>query len=403
MKKQILIVDDEQKVLEGLRQTLQGFRKEWDLHFAGSGEEALKIMDSNPMDILIADTGMPGMNGAQLLAESMRLHPSTIRIVLSGQADAGMISKSAGVAHQYMSKPCDAETFRSIVARAANLRATLADSSLKKIVSQMGTLPSLPANYFEISREVLSPEGSIHKVAQIISRDPGMTAKILQLVNSALFGVRRHISNAGDAAAYLGMERIQQLVMSVHAFSMFEEAGGDSFSIESFRTHSLATAAIARRIAEWEGCNKRLTDDTFTAGLLHDIGRLLIASRLPSGSAALIRQARTEGVALWKVELNKFNTTHAEIGAYLLGLWGLPDPVIEAIAYHHRPEDFAGDPISPLTFVHVADALERELNPDEGGIPSPEINVGYLSRRGLGEHLGAWRAQSKEVRKGGVS
>jgi putative nucleotidyltransferase with HDIG domain len=378
MNMQILFVDDEPNVLNGLQRMLRGFRGEWDMHFALSGAEALNIIEAKPIDVIISDMRMPGMNGAELLHEVMRRRPGTIRMILSGQADSNLIIKAMGVAHQIISKPCDSEMFKSSVCRAIELRTLLHDDNLKNLVSEMGVLPSVPALYVEMVHELQSPEASIQKVGQIVARDPAMTAKILQLANSAFFGRQRRVSNAYEAVTYLGLNTIRDLLLAVHAFRQFKPSKAGTFSIEELWEHSISTSAAARKIAEDEGADKEMTDDSFTAGLLHDIGKLMLACRLPKAYGEAMDLAKMNNLPLWLAERQVLSATHAEVGAYLLGLWGLSDAIVEATAYHHRPSESSNGSFSALTAVHAADC--QSGNRRHSRSPAPQPDVEYLSK-----------------------
>jgi putative nucleotidyltransferase with HDIG domain len=378
MKKQILFIDDEPNILEGLRRMLRRECSEWGMQSATSGAKALEIMDAKPIDLIITDMRMPEMDGADLLREVKRRHPGVIRVVLSGQADSDLAMKAVGVAHQFISKPCDSETLKTVINRAVSLRALLTGSSLKDIISEMGTLPSVPALYLEMTEELQSLEPSIQKVGQIIARDPGMTAKVLQLTNSAFFGLRRRIADPADAVAYLGLNCIQHLFLAVHAFSQFTPPVTSTFSIDLLWEHSLSTAALAKAIAEEEEAVKYIAQEAFTAGLLHDIGKLIFADRVAGRHAEAANLARMNSIPLWRAEHQVFSVTHAEVGAYLLGVWGLPDGIVEAVAYHHHPMDSANKPFCALTAVHAADCQNRNHGYD--GIRPPKPDVEYLSK-----------------------
>ena len=222
MKKRILFVDDEPKILEGLQRTLRSMRQEWEMQFAGSGQEALECLSKEPFDVVVSDMRMPGMDGAQLLKEVMRLYPQIARIILSGHSDQEIVLKSVRIAHQYLAKPCEAETLKSVVTRTCALRELLADDAVRRMVSNMDSIPSLPSLYAEIMEEIQSPNASIQRVGKIISKDMGMTTKILQLVNSAFFGLRRHVSSPSQAVSLLGLDTIRALVLSVHIFTHFD-------------------------------------------------------------------------------------------------------------------------------------------------------------------------------------
>jgi len=220
-KRRILFVDDEPMVLKGLQRSLRKMRDEWEMTFASNSKEALDILGSEPYDVIVSDLRMPEMDGAQLLAEVKSKHPEVVRIILSGQVEQETTFKSVQLAHQSLSKPCDADILKHTLNKLFALRNLLEDESIKRIVSQTETLPSLPAVYTEVVGELQSPEPSVQKIGDIISKDMGMAAKILQVVNSAFFGLVRKISNPKEAVMLLGTETIKALVLSVKIFSEF--------------------------------------------------------------------------------------------------------------------------------------------------------------------------------------
>lgn len=403
MKRRILFVDDEPKVLQGLRRMLRPMRNEWDMAFADSGEEALRVLAEAPFDVVVSDMRMPGMDGAQLLTEVMRRYPHIVRIVLSGHSEKECILRSVGPTHQYLAKPCDSAQLKSIIARACALRDLLSDELLRKLVSQMNTIPSLPETYVQIVEALQSEDVSIQKVGEIIARDVGMTAKVLQLVNSAFFGIRRHVSDPAQAATLLGADTLKALVLSVHIFSQLDHARVEGFNLERLWNHSLATGALAKRIAAAEDCSKEARDHALLAGLVHDAGKLIIAANLPERYGPVMELVRTEGLSVWEAERRVLLTTHAEIGAYLFGLWGLPDPIVEAVAYHHCPPECCGDGFTPLTAVHAANALEHEQDEPAPPADAAPLDTAYLERLGLQERVPVWRELAQEVLQEGAA
>lgn len=224
-KRRILFVDDEPLVLKGLQRMLRGMRGDWEMYFIDSAPKALAILDKYRFDAVVTDMRMPEMDGAQLLNEVMRTHPDVVRIVLSGEMDQEMILKTVRSSHQYLNKPCEPEVLKLTLKRAFALRSLLNDDRLKKSVAGIDSLPSLPTLYLEIMEELQSPNSSFKKIGAIISRDIGMTAKILQMVNSAYFGLCRKIGRAEEAVGYLGMETVKSLVLSAKIFSQFDRRG----------------------------------------------------------------------------------------------------------------------------------------------------------------------------------
>ena len=362
MKLRILFVDDEPMVLEGLQRMLRSLRRTWEMVTATSGPEALEILSRKSFDVVVTDMRMPGMDGAQLLREVQKRYPEMVRIVLSGQSDREVVLKTVRLAHQYLSKPCNDEILKSVIERSCGLRDLLADKFLKQLISRIDSLPSLPTLYLEVLREVESPYSSMGKIGEIISRDIGMTAKILQLVNSAFFGFRRHIASPAEAAELLGLETIKALVLSVKIFSQFDQVGMKIFVADRIWGHSLATGVFAKTIAAAENQERTIIDDAFMAGLLHDAGKLILAVNLPQQYNEVLNVSRLHRSSVLEAERQAFGVTHAEVGAYLLSLWGLPFPIVEAIAYHHHPGSCPQKEMGILAAIHVGNSLENKLH-----------------------------------------
>jgi len=401
MKKKVLFVDDEPKVLQGLRRMLHGMRSEWEMGFAESGQEALEAMQNTPYDVLVTDMRMPGMDGSQLLSEVMKRYPNVIRIVLSGQSDQETVMRSVGPAHQYLSKPCDAETLRRTIVRACSLRELLASDPLKRLTSRLTTLPSLPSLYSRLMEELRSQDASLSNVGRIISSDAGMTAKILQLVNSAFFGIARQVTSAQQAVTLLGLETIKALVLSIHIFSQFDRSALPVHLAEGLWRHSVTVGLFARAIVRLERRDQNLSDNSFTAGLLHDIGKLVLAANLADQYRAVLSSVENEGLALTEAEREQFGATHAQVGAYLLGLWGLPDPIVEALAYHHCPSNCQSEELTPLTVVHAANFFENQLA-GWHTCGEQQLDEDYFERLKLSDRLNAWKQACLAVAKKGT-
>ena len=394
--KTLIFVDDESRVLQGLQRQLHGMRNEWKMNFMDSGAKALEFMAANPVDVVVSDMMMPVMDGAQLLTEVMKRHPNTVRIVLSGHADRESILRLVGPAHQYLSKPCNAEELRSAIARAFALRDLLANNQLKQLATQVCSLPTMPALHAQLTDELRMEEPSMERIGEIISKDIGMTSKMLQLVNSAFFGLSQQITNAHEADTYLGLATVRALVLSLQVFSQYDQKKIKGFSIDALMQHSWVVSVFARRIAETERCDPKIDDQCFLAGLLHDLGQLILASGLPDQYARVIETARAQNQSIWEAEMAEFGATHAEVGAYLLGLWGLPNPVVEAVAFHHRPAEATASGFSPVVAVHAANGLAHDKTASHPEWPGNQINIAHLAGLGLDGRVETWRARCLE-------
>lgn len=387
----ILFVDDDPNVLQGLQRMLRDMRAQWEMEFAPGGEEALAVLARAPFDVVVTDMRMPGMDGAQLLTEVMQRHPDMVRIALSGQAEDEAVIRTVGAVHQYLSKPCDAETLKRTVARAVELRSLLANGDLKHVVSQMKSLPSVPALYTRLLEECRAAGGSLKAVGEIIAKDVGMTAKILHLANSSFFAIRSQVTDPVHAVQLLGLDTVKGLVLSAEVFSRFEAARAGRFPLDAVWRRSLTTSGFARAIARLEVAPASVVNDAAVAGLLHDAGQLVLATNFPERYDEVLALA-AGGRAFVEAELAVFGATHAMVGAYLLGLWGIPDSIVEAVALHHTPRAASSREFSALTAVHVADAIADDLCAGPGGAASAPVDEGYLTALGLGARLATWRA-----------
>lgn len=399
MKKRILFVDDEPNILQGLKRMLRNQRHEWEMNFAEGGEQALEILEHEQFDAIVSDMKMPGMDGAQLLDEVKKRHPEMVRFILSGYSDQELVMRSVGPSHQYMAKPCEPELLKASLTDTFALRELLASEALRSLVTGMTSLPSLPNIYCAVVEELQSPEASIKAVGDLVEQDPGMSIKILQLVNSAYFGISRQITNPAEAANFLGMDVIKSLVLSEGVFSQFDSAAIKALSLDTMKSRCLQVAQAARAIAKAEGADVKITDQAFLAGLLHDMGSMVLASNAPEDFLRACNIAKNENITMSYAEKQVFGTTHAEVGAYLLGLWGIDDDVVSAVAYHHKPSTFPTAQFSALTAVFVA-SIYVTATPSSHEAPLfTEEDLAYLERLGLADKLPEWQILCKPLQE----
>jgi HD-like signal output (HDOD) protein/ActR/RegA family two-component response regulator len=368
--KRILFVDDESKILDGIRRMLHADRKRWDMEFAVGGEAALRACEAGSFDVVISDMRMPGMDGATLLSHIRDRLPKATRIILSGYSEAALVTRAVPVAHRFLSKPCNASELQSTIERVCVLQDLLCTPEICRIVGTVGELPSLSSTYTSLMEAVKDPSTSIIQVAEIVERDIAMSAKVLQLVNSAFFGLAQTVISLQSAVTYLGMETIKNLVLVSEAFRVFVPDSRIPQSVcESIQQHAHRTAAIAGRLP----IDPKTRDVTVVAAFLHDIGSLFLASTMPDKFCSAHSMASDRGCKLFEAEQELLGTSHAEIGAYLLGLWGIPNLAVEAIAHHHRPTRIPHSGFDSTVAVYVADLLAHELGAHPQGVTGLEI------------------------------
>jgi HD-like signal output (HDOD) protein len=392
MAKRILFVDDEPMVLSGLQRSLRLMRSEWEMVFAAGGNEALAAMDKQPFDIIVTDMRMPGMDGAELLEQVQKRSPLTLRMVLSGQSDRETILRSVNPAHQFISKPCEGEELKSRLIRAFALKDLLQNPSLRGLVTKLDNLPSLPHAYLQLTQELRRPEPDLHRIDELIGADMAMTAKILKLVNSAFFCLPCEISGASHAVKLLGLDTLRTLVLTAHVFEQFQSSLLTADDVQQISDHSLAVSNSARKIARLEHADQPTQEGAFTAGLLHDAGKLILASTLADRYREVLEYREEADIGLHAAEHELLGCSHAQVAAYLFGVWGLPGTIVEAVAWHHEPVGSLSMKFSPLAAVHVASAYHDERNSSRLRDRTP-IDAAYLAGIGCAEREQAWRSE----------
>jgi HD-like signal output (HDOD) protein/CheY-like chemotaxis protein len=381
----LLFVDDEPRVLQGLKQSLRGKREVWEVVLAGGGAAALEEIERERFDAVISDMRMPGIDGAELLRRVKLSQPHALRIMLSGQMDESAAVRAAATAHRFLTKPCDSETLVAMLSQALNLRAQLKSPKIYECIGGMSGLPSLPKSCFALNRVLEDEKVALCDVARIVEHDVGMSAKMLQLVNSAFFGLSRRIANVDEAVRNLGLNAIRSLVL---AQALFQElSGGEVALFRAEEARSLLAAQFAHRFA----LELPAHDVGVTAAMLHNVGRLALIARLPAEQRANADFARTHDSTAEEGERARLGVTHAEIGAYLLGLWGLPAEVIEAVSSHHSPLETRST-LDPGAVVHIAEVLSGEaLGLGQHGTTT--LSEEALRRLGAADTVAAIRAE----------
>ncbi|MDR3669689.1 MAG: response regulator [Holophaga sp.] len=390
-KGRILFVDDEPKVIDDVRRQAALLGNEWELEFADSAGKGLEAFAREPFNVVVADLRMPGMNGAEFLQEVMARYPATIRILVAADADRQLAVQSVGRTHQFLAKPCDLTVLKSTVEFCYHHGRRVGNDHVRELIARIGQLPTVPDLYQEITHLLESDRRSVDELGAVIGRDIGMTAMILKLANSAFFSLRHAVTSANEAVSYLGIDLLKALVL---AHGLFGQVGAfriPSFTIQHLWQHSLAVGAAARRIADAEELGSQRANEFFTAGLLHDIGILILASRFPEDYGKTLEINRHSGGELEASEYHVFGATHSEVGAFLLALWGIPEPVVQAAAFHHNISHQAVRGLSAALAVHVADTFYG-YNPEHLVFSRARLDDGYLASLGLTDRMVGWLA-----------
>ncbi|HEY3785782.1 MAG TPA: response regulator [Steroidobacteraceae bacterium] len=376
--KRILFVDDEEAALDGLRYRLHRMSSQWQIECVDSGPRAIERMEGEPYDVVVTDMRMPGMDGAELLEIVSNRWSQAIRIVLSGYADLRQTIRLVPFAHQYLSKPCEPKLLEDVINRCLTLQDLLNGSELRALVGRIRKLPAIPRIYSALQAMTRDENVTAAQIASLIATDSAIAARVLQIVNSAFFRLARRITNIEQAVSYLGFTAIRNVATSVEIFSQWPTNARSHLDQEALQAHVRTVAAAASALTS----KSQIADDTMLAGLLHDIGYWVLAQECSADLGKAIELSASAGIPLHEAETRLMGASHAEVGAYLLGIWGLPYPVIEAVAHHHQPQrvtqsDF--DVLAALAIAHSLAQVDDSSAFDLALPPDPKVDERYLA------------------------
>lgn len=277
-------------------------------------------------------------------------------------------------------------------------RVRLGEGDLKKFIRRIDSLPALPTVVAHVNEIVESPTASASDINNAIRRDVALSARILKLVNSSFYGFPRKISSITHAVVILGLPTVRNVVLSAFVLDAFS-GKGLPFGHREFWIHSLGVGAAANALAK----RRRLaeTEDAFVAGLLHDVGKIVLHQYARADFNDALRIVAERDCLLYDAEREVMATSHAEIGSLLLDTWHLPSHLVESVALHHTP-DVATQSPDLTAVVHVADILTRALLVGSGGdLRIPRASHAAWTRIGVavGEVDDLVREIAGEVRK----
>jgi HD-like signal output (HDOD) protein/ActR/RegA family two-component response regulator len=378
----VLFVDDEPLVLRALGRMVRPMQNDIEAHFAANGTEALDQLSAKQIDVLVSDMRMPGMDGAALLAQVQQRFPATARVVLSGYAQDETLLRAIPVSHRFLAKPLQPAELKLVLFRTIALHKLLESPELRELVGGAKDLPTRPLVYFELRSALADGGSSMREIARIIEKDHGITGRLLRTVNNAFFAPATRITSVQQAVQHLGTNMLSSLILTLECFGNFEDTLQNCDLIPaSLERRSYLSATIARELTR----DRTQREDAFIAALLHDCGLLLVAARRPALLEKAVKLAQDESLTLVEAERRLWGTTHAEVGAYLLGLWGLPYPVVEAVANCQSPERHTGPGVDIGVSVYLAAAFAEAAM--IGDVASVMLDEALLARTGLAGSL----------------
>jgi len=392
----ILFVSADRDEARLVQEGLADMRPRWQMESLEDPVKALARVQAGAVDAAVIDLLLPGTSGVDLLRSIMEGSPTTLRIGLTSGSERHAIQQVGAPVHQLLSKPCDPMVLKAVLARAFASQDFVSHDAFQRLLASITSLPVLPQIYNELMKELRSEDCSLERAGLIVARDMGLSAKILQLVNSAFFGLGRTIGHPSEAAMFIGSENLRALVLSLQVFSQFQQLKLAEFSVENLWKHSWTTGVLAKKLCEFEETNRTVADESFISGLLHDLGKLVLAANFAPRLEENIRLARERQHTLWEQEFKIWGASHAELGGHLLSKWGLASGVVEAVAFHHRPAQARCQTFCAVTAVHVANTLGRPPA-GTGQVPQQSVDQEYLRGLGLADRIDGWKQMLREA------
>lgn len=387
----ILVLIDDLAALAQAEPIFSQLPDHWKVHVTQTTDNALCLLDQVPFEVIFVDLKAGPLASLEFLHKVWSRHASTIRFLLTDNMAPDIMVTCALGPHQVLPKPLEPAAVRAALERATLVDRLFQNKDVRSLVSRIRTFPSRPTIYVEVMKELRSAHASADTIGELVSRDLAISTKLLQITNSAFFGFNRPVSKPGDAVLLLGMETTASLVLGIEAFSHLDNVKLKYFSSDQVWKHCQVVANSARAIAQRVTNDVELAHEAYTAALLHDIGKLALAVNLDDAYRDALNLGREKNLPAYEVERQAFGATHAEAGAYLLSLWGLPAPVIHAVASHHLPARELSSEFNALTALHIANALENSLSCKEASGHDLALDLDYPTELRIVEQLDTFR------------
>lgn len=331
--KKILFVDDEIQILKSLNRLFMD--TEYEVFTVESGKDALDLLATEKIDMIITDMRMPEMDGCQLLEKVKELYPNSLRIILSGYSDKHTILEALqkNIAKLYILKPWENNKLILLIDQLFETENILRDSKLLGLINRVDELPTLKSSYLQIM-DLIDKDVDLAKISSAIERDHSVATKILHIINSAFYEVKT--GSVKHAITYLGLSTVRNILLATSIIDSFNMNGMYGKRLEMLWNHSFICSKIVTVIYE-KLLLKKLAENETSAGLLHNIGIVLLLKLYPEKYIEIFHKGEKEKTDLLQLEQEFFNVTHQQTGGYLLQWWELPHPIIEAALYHHTP------------------------------------------------------------------
>ncbi len=364
----------------------------WQAVSVTSEAHALAQLEQRSFDALLVDFNLSSPDASQLLNQALEKRPEMTRFLLAYEADLALVAAYVSGPHQILPKPVETASLKS------RIESGVAPHDSKRIQSPgdpctgASASTAVPAVYAEVLKALDSQGVTTRQVGEIVAGDAALTSEVLRLTSSAYLGMPRDITDPVEAVELVGLETVKALVMALRFLAEHSQLKRGYLSLEKIWQHSTNVAQLARDLVLFETQDRVLAAEALVAGLLHDLGKVVLASNFDDLYGRVHSLAHKQPVALWDIEKEMFGASHGEIGGCLVGMWNMPGSVVEAAAFHHEPPLGESQHLTPLAAVHIANVLEHQLHPSDEFRVAPAISTAFLNELGLLQRLPVWRA-----------
>lgn len=369
----------------------QALGADWTTTCVTSEAEALARLEAGSFAAFLVDFNLGSPDASELLNQSLEKCPDVTRFLFACEADLALVAAKVIGEHEILPKPIDGTTLKS------RIEGGLSDLEPRQAVPAQSVEDSASQDEHslvcaEVLQALESSTVTCRQVGAIIARDASLTQELVQLTRSTYLGLPGNVTNPVEAVEVLGLETVKALVMARRFLAEHAHLSSCYLSPDTIWQHSINVAQIARDLVLFETRNRALASQALAAGLLHDLGKIVLATNFDDLYGRVHSLARKQPVALWEIEKEMFGASHGEIGACLLGMWNMSSEIVDAAAFHHEPPLGEHDQLTPLAAVHIANVLEHQRRSDDGFRVLPVVSTPFLNQLRLLQRLPVWRA-----------
>ncbi|KAB2838443.1 MAG: HDOD domain-containing protein, partial [Melioribacteraceae bacterium] len=356
MKTKVLVVSDDEKLLADIREVEESVKQNSSFYFSTTEDEAKRLLGSEEFAVVCIEFSTSKINGLEFLSLIKDKYPKTFRVLFTDPSKRERAVYSTSDVHRFINKPLRDQEFVKSIEHFQSLSKYDLDSKTISAILGIGTIPTIPEVYLRLEREINKPEVSIHRIADIISNDPLAAAKVMHIVYSSFYNISKSIVNLVHAINFLGLDIIKSLVLYIKVFILKNQPPEIQNYLKKVRDHSIDVAKVSKAIMNLECKDRNLIDSAYIAGLLHDIGKIIMVQSSDKSKRMAFVSEHASDNQLEK-EIEKFGVSHVNAGAYLLSSWSFPTELILSVADHHNHEIIRDGELGLNQIVYIANAL----------------------------------------------